>query len=146
MITSGYIWPIPKYFTGEEIGLGDWIRVYVPRLGVWHHGIVRRIYPTCDGLAVEITHNMKATGVTVSDWYDFADGNPIFLHRKASSEHVHEILARAEANIGTPYYLFAQNCEHFASYAFTGRAESTSVQVVGWGVAIVAGIAIFGRR
>jgi hypothetical protein len=146
MITSGYIWSMPTYFTGEEIALGDWVQVYVPRLGVWHHGIVRRLYPACDGFAVEIAHNMKATGVTASDWHEFADGNQIFLRRKASSEHVHESLARVDANIGKPYHLFSQNCEHFASYAFTGQAESKSAQVVGWGAAIVAGIAIFNRR
>jgi hypothetical protein len=171
MITNGYIWPMPTYFTGQEIALGDWVKVYVPRLGVWHHGIVRTIYPVCDcsgleeieasyyerglitdaastflGFAVEIAHNMKATGVTVSDWDDFADGNQVHLHRHASIEHVQEILARVEVNIGKPYHVFNQNCEHFASYAYTGRAESKSVQVVGWSVAIVAGIAIFNRH
>ena len=34
MITTGYIWPMPTYFMGEEIRLGDWVRVYVPRLRV----------------------------------------------------------------------------------------------------------------
>jgi triosephosphate isomerase len=41
-------------------------------------------------------------------------------------------VARAEANIGKPYYLFAQNCEHFASFAFTGQAKSETVKAVGW--------------
>lgn len=44
-------------------------------------------------------------------------------------------MARAEANIGKPYALFAQNCEHFASFAFTGKAESTTVATLGWMVA-----------
>ena len=44
-------------------------------------------------------------------------------------------VARAEANIGKPYALFAQNCEHFASFAFTGKAESTTVATLGWMVA-----------
>lgn len=167
MITSGYIWPMPTYFTGQEIALGDWVKVYVPGRGVWHHGIVGKIYLACDdsgleeieasyerGLiadpafnpvrfAVEIAHNMKATGVTVSNWDDFADGNQIFLRRKASSEqHVQEILARVEANIRKPYNLLGQNCEHFASYAFTGQAESKSIQALGAiaGLAVVAGI------
>jgi hypothetical protein len=146
MITTGYIWPMPTYFTGQEIGLGDWVKVYVPRLGLWHHGIVCGIHPDCDGFVVQITHNMKASGVTKSDWYDFADGNHVWLHRKASIQQVRAILARVEANIDTPYHVFAQNCEHFASYAFTGQAESKSVQVLGWGVAIAAGVAILNRR
>jgi Lecithin retinol acyltransferase len=119
----------PAYDSGELIGFGDWVKVFVPRLGVWHHGIVYRIFPTLGGFVVEIAHNMKATGVAVSDWYVFADSNPILLMSHASSlAHVDEILARVEANIGRPYHLFAQNCEHFASFAFNGKAESKSVK------------------
>jgi len=33
--------------------------------------------------------------------------------------------------MGKPYHLFNQNCEHFASFAFAGKAESTSVKAVG---------------
>jgi Lecithin retinol acyltransferase len=138
---------MPTYLTGQTIASGDWVRVYVPRLGVWHHGIVRRIYWVWNGFAVEIVHNMKASGVTVSDWYEFSDGNQVFLHSRASSEaHIQEILARLEANIGQPYHLFAQNCEHFASFSFTGKAESKSVQAVGWVAAIALVIGFFGRR
>lgn len=127
----------PVYSTGEQIALGDWVKVFVPRLGVWHHGIVRRIYPFAGGLAVDIAHNLKASGVTVSDWYHFADGNVVMLERHAYlAVHVSEIVARVDASVGKPYHLFAQNCEHFASFAFTGKAESKSVQVVG-GIAIV---------
>ncbi len=138
---------MPTYFTGEEIGLGDWVRVYVPRLGVWHHGIVRRIFLVWNGLAVEIVHNMKASGVTVSDWYEFSDGNQVYLHQRASSEvHVQEIQARLETNVGKPYHLFAQNCEHFASFAFTGKAESKSIQAVGWVAAVALFVGLFARR
>jgi Lecithin retinol acyltransferase len=146
MITSGYIWPMPTYLTGEEIALGDWVKVYVPRLGVWHHGVARRIYPDCDGFVVEIAHNMKASGVTVSDWYDFSEGDQVHLHRQASSEHVPKILARVEANIGKPYSVFAQNCEHFASFAFTGRAESKSIQGAGLITALALIIGLLTRR
>jgi hypothetical protein len=128
----------PVYSTGEQIALGDWVKVYVPELGVWHHGNVRYIYPVAGGLAVAIAHNVKQSGVTISDWYDFADGNVVMLEQHAwSAVHVDEIIARVDANVGKPYYLFAQNCEHFASFAFTGKAESKSVQVVG-GIAAAA--------
>jgi Lecithin retinol acyltransferase len=126
------------YSTGEQIAVGDWVKVFVPKLGVWHHGSVRRIYPFAGGLAVAIAHNMKESGVTISDWYDFADGGVVVLERHAySAVHVGEIVARVDVNVGKPYHLFAQNCEHFASFAFTGKSESKSVQVVG-------GIAVFG--
>jgi hypothetical protein len=127
----------PAYINGEEIALGDWVKVFVPKHGVWHHGIVRSIYPIAEGLGVNIAHNLKATGVTVSDWYEFADGNVVMPERHAHSpQHVREVVARVDASIGKPYNLFAQNCEHFASFAFTGKAESKSVQVVG-GIAVV---------
>jgi len=137
---------LPTYVNGEPINLADWVKVYVPRLGVWHHGIVRRIYPTWNGLAVEIAHNMKKSGITVSDWYEFADGNVVVLQRHVESEeHIRQILERVEANIGKPYDLFAQNCEHFASFAFTGQAESKSIQLVGLVGAGVVALVLFGR-
>jgi hypothetical protein len=43
---------------------------------------------------------------------------------------VPDILARVDSSIGKPYHLFAQNCEHFASFAFTAKAESKSVKTV----------------
>jgi hypothetical protein len=120
---------MPMYWTGQQIQPGDWVRVYSSRFGIWHHGIVRRLLFVPGGIAVEIIHNTKGGGVTVVDLYDFADGNPVQLYRRTSSvAHAAEVVARAEANIGKPYYLFAQNCEHFASFAFTGEAESESLK------------------
>jgi hypothetical protein len=109
---------------------------------VWHHGIVRRIFFTGNGFAVEIAHNMKDGGIVASDWYEFSDGNLVHLERRASSAvHVREILTRVENSRGMPYHLFARNCEHFASFAFTGKPESKSVQTLGL---IVAGLLFIG--
>jgi hypothetical protein len=131
------------YSNGEPIGPGDWLRVPVPRLGVSHHGIVRQVtYLTAGLFTVEVAHNMKLTGVTITDLIQFADGQPVFLHRRPLPFQVPEILERVGANMGRPYHLFAQNCEHFASFAFTGDAESTSVKTVG--ALTVAGIIVFG--
>jgi hypothetical protein len=136
------------YFTelvnsnGEPIGPGDWVRVFVPQLGVWHHGIVRQVsYLTAGLFGVEIAHNMKVTGITVTDLIQFGDGQPVLLHRRPLPYQIPEILARVDANMGRPYHLFAQNCEHFASFAFTGKAESTSVRTAS---ALVVGVAILG--
>ena len=42
------------YSNGEPIGSGDWVRVFVPRLGVWRHGIVRQVsYFTAGLFAVD---------------------------------------------------------------------------------------------
>jgi hypothetical protein len=71
-------------------------------------------------------------------WQDFAEGNIIQLFRRPSSAvHVQQILARVEANIGKPYIFLPQNCEHFASFAFTGKSESPSLQVLGFGSLIL---------
>ena len=134
---------MPAYLTGVVIQAGDWVRVFSSRFGVWHHGIVRRLFFVPNGIAVEIIHNTKGGGVGLVDWHDFADGNPIFLHhRPNSSTHASEVVARAEANIGRSYFLFAQNCEHFASFAFTGTAESESVKALGWIAAGVLTVAV----
>lgn len=134
---------MPTYWIGEEIQAGDWVRVYSSRYGVWHHGIVRRLHIVATGIAVEIVHNNKEHGVGVADWYDFASGNIVHLHQRAVSlEHAAEVVRRAEANIGKPYALFAQNCEHFASFAFFGKAESASMKTLGWMAAGVVAMAI----
>jgi len=134
---------MPTYWTGQQIQAGDWVKVYSSRIGVWHHGIVRRLILVVGGFAVEIIHNTKGGNVAVVDWDEFAAGNPILLHRRPESAvHAADVVARAEANIGKPYYLFAQNCEHFASFAFTGQAESESVKALGWMVAGVVAVAV----
>lgn len=123
---------MPTYLTGDQIRAGDWVRVMSSRYGVWHHGIVRRLALVPGGIAVEIIHNTKGGGVAATDWHEFTDGNPVVLHRSPeSSTHAAYIIARAEANLGKPYALFAQNCEHCASFAFTGEAESESIKTVG---------------
>jgi hypothetical protein len=124
---------MPTYQTVHPIQPGDWVRVFSSQFGVWHYGIVRRLVFLPGGVAVEIIHNTKGGGVSIADWYDFADGNSILLHRRTeSATHAATVVARAEANVGQPYFLFAQNCEHFASFAFTGRAESESMKALGW--------------
>jgi len=131
---------MPTYQTGQPIQPGDWVRVYSSTFGVWHHGIVRRLVFVPCGIAVEIIHNTKGGGVAVVDWHTFADGNQMFLHRRPEYQgHAAAVVTRAEANVGKPYYLFAQNCEHFASFAFTGQAESETVKTVGL---MVAGILV----
>jgi len=135
----------PAYDTGEPIAVGDWVKVFVPRLSVWHHGIVQQIFPADSGFPVQIAHNMKATGVTVSGWDAFADGGSILLERHATSDaHAREIIGRVNENIGKPYNLFGQNCEHFASFAFNGKAESKSVQAVGAVAIGILAIWLFG--
>jgi hypothetical protein len=134
---------IPMCLTSQQVQPGDWVRVVVPRFGgVLHHGIVRRLLFVAGGIAVEVIHNTKDEGVMVSEWSEFAGHAPVHLHRRPDSpEDAAATVARAEANLGKPYYLFAQNCEHFASFAFTGEAESKTLQGLGWMAAGLAAIA-----
>lgn len=119
---------LPQYPSRHHIQPGDWVRVWVPSLTVWHHGIVRRLVPTPTGFAVEIIHNNKASG-GLTEWYAFGCDCPIQLYRRpVSLEHARLVIAKAESQMHQPYDLFAQNCEHFASWAFTGRAESGQLQ------------------
>lgn len=73
---------IPTYWAGQEIQAGDWVRVYSSRFGVWHHGIVRRLFFVQGGIAVEVVHNTKGGNVAVVDWHEFAAGNPVLLHSR----------------------------------------------------------------
>jgi hypothetical protein len=138
--------PHPTYSTGELISLGDWVRVYLPRLGVWHDGIVCNIYFAGTGLAIQIANNAKGKGIMKMDWHDFAEGQIIHLKSHPSSDaHVQEILERVEGSIGRPFHLIAQNCQHFASHAFNGKAESPYIQALGWAAAIAVAVKVFAR-
>jgi hypothetical protein len=123
---------MPTYSTGAPIMLGDWVRVW-SRSGVWHHGIVYRMTFTMMGaVSAEVANNLKVGGITLSDWDQFSDGRLVFLVQRASSRaHVQQIMERVESSLGKHYNLVAQNCEHFASFAFNGKAESKSMQMVG---------------
>lgn len=137
---------MPTYLTGVPILAGDWVRVLSAR-GVWHHGIVRRFVPQWDGgIAVEIANNVKLAGISISDWHIFADGREIFLHRRAESVQVPAILRRVDESMGKTYSLLTQNCEHFASYAFTGATESKTVTGVGVLIEAVVIIGLLGSN
>jgi len=127
-----FYWAMVTYANGEPILEGDWIRVWVPKLAVWHHGIVRTVVFISPGIVgIYVVHNRKVTGITTTDVAEFAEGQPVFLYRRPAPNQVLAILARADASIGKHYNLFGQNCEHFASFAFNGRAESTSMRALG---------------
>jgi L-fucose isomerase-like protein len=110
---------------------------------VYHHGIVYRM--TVDmmgGVFVEIANNLPRKGVVLSDWIHFSEGRAVqVVHHASSPAHIQQIAARVESGLGKPYNLFSQNCEHFASFAFTGKWESSSMRFLG----VVAGAIFVGR-
>jgi len=127
--------PAPASFVPA---VGDWVKVFLPRLGVQHEGIVVKVAVMFGGFQAVVAHNSKGKGVVQSYWQDFSEGQPVVLHRRATSQiHAQQILQRVYSNLGQPYLLLAQNCQHFASLAFTGKAESPATRTVG-GLAAVA--------
>lgn len=131
--------PAPASFLPE---VGDWVKVYLPRLGVEHEGIVVQVARMYGGFQAAVAHNMKGRGVVQSYWLDFSEGQSVRLHNRAASQmHVNQILQRVYRNLGAKYSLLNQNCQHFASFAFTGKPESPSVKTVG-GLGILAALAI----
>jgi hypothetical protein len=125
--------------------VGDWVKVFLPHLGVTHEGIVTNVVPAFGGFQASVIHNMKGRGVVHTSWQDFSEGQRVVLYKRAESlSHVQQILRRAYANLGAPYFFFKQNCQHYASFAFTGSAESPGVNAVG-GLTLVAILAaLFG--
>jgi hypothetical protein len=133
----------PTYSTGEEIKAADWIRGTVRTGGgIWHHGIVWRVFWCRDRYCVEVIHNVKAGGVIISPLEEFADGPVQLVGLPSSPEHAQSILAIAGLNRGKSYSAPFQNCEHFCSFCYTGTATSETVQRL-TGMAVVVGI-VFG--
>jgi hypothetical protein len=134
--------PAPATFVPA---VGDWVKVFLPRLGVEHEGIVVNVALMYGGFQAAVAHNSKGKGVVQTHWLEFSEGQAVLLHRRAESPlQVQQILQRVYPNLGKPYFLVGQNCQHFASFAFTGKAESPATRAVG-GLAAVAMIAaLFG--
>src|ERR1700684_562278 len=127
---------VPTYANGKLILPGHWLKALVdtPFGRLWHHGLVRRIVAIGDGdTYIEIVHNVKDGGVTVSSLAEFANGaNVFFVRQPASPEHSRLNLATADANLGKPYSVFAQNCEHFCWFCYTWDPKSETLQAWGW--------------
>jgi hypothetical protein len=133
------------YFRTPEIpicpvALGQELDIFYPDLGVPHRGIVYRI----DWNAAEwkwdvmVAHNSKREGgVSLTTLEQFAHGNRAHILRSPQSpEHLQAILQRADLalSVGVGYLALYENCQHFTTWCYTGKAESPTVQL---GVALV---------
>lgn len=107
---------------------GQWIRSYTSK--VWHHGIVTGFgWDHITNRRVPlVTHNRPGCGIMETSLQEFSDKAIEIFRQPVSVEHGERVAAIARFNQGQPYALFNQNCEHFASYCFQGRAESVQVQ------------------
>lgn len=135
---------VPCDANGDLLHPGYWIKVVSSTYRVWHHGIVRRVHLIGTVYYVEIIHNVKNDGVTITTLEEFSQGNPISIHRRPSSpQHTEFVLATAEANIGKPYLLFSQNCEHFCWYCYTQQKKSEAVEALVRMGAVLGAVGLF---
>ncbi len=127
--TGPAVWPRYTPVRGRHILL--------ERSGYTHHGI------DCgEGTVIDFggLDGGKAAGcirrVTLAD---FARGAPIQVQGYGSGDEPDLVIARAESMLGTTGYgLFANNCEHFATWCMTGSHHSAQVQVAASVVGLVA--------
>ena len=132
------------YFRTPEIpicpvAVGQELEVFYPDLGVPHRGIVYQIdWHAADWKwNVTMAHNSKRDGgVSVTTLEQFAQGNRAHILRSPQSpEHLQAILQRAALalSVGVGYLALLENCQHFTTWCYTGKAESPTVQ---FGVAL----------
>ncbi len=92
----------------------------------------KKHYGVCVGHDIyrrpEFVHNTLAGGVVYTDRQGFGGNRPITVEQHAPAGRADEVVARAWALVGKEYNLFLFNCEHVASLALTGKAESPQLQ------------------
>lgn len=117
---------------GEQIYV---MRPFGGLSGVYeHHGI------DCgDGTVIHYSKRNVAT-IARTRISDFSMGNPIFVKSFPVSFIPDVAIQRAESRLGEQRYkLLSNNCEHFATWCKTGRAECQQLADFGMGVGGVSG-------
>lgn len=108
---------------------GQWIRSHNGL--VWHHGIITGFgwdFATNTPTTM-VTHNRPIYGVTETTLEQFSTRYIEIYREPTSAQHGQWTVRIAKANWGRPYAVFNQNCEHFASFCYTGSiAESKQVR------------------
>lgn len=123
---------------------GYWVKIYVKsspsdRFSYWHHGIISSI----SGDDISVIHftssksdNKRVIRETNLDWFLQSGEIPEVVTDYEPSYEFNEIVKRARSHIGKGEYdLPTRNCEHFASWCYTGKAFSE--QVFSFGSAMV---------
>lgn len=122
---------------------GTWIKVWSPELHVWHHGIV--VFSQQLG-ETWVIHSTKDGGVQCTTFNAFVGTETAYTVR--TPIHPYEasaVVKRAWSQVGHLYSLFFANCEHFASWAFTGEAICTQLQDYSVGLTL-AGLTLLALR
>ena len=104
---------------------GDHLRVW--RRGYWHHGI------DCgDGTVIHYTgelFNRANAAIRRTSIEHFAKGGTVRRVRAESAFEAEDIIARAESRLQEMRYSpVFNNCEHFARWCTSGKADSKQVR------------------
>ena len=98
----------------------------------WCQGSLKRHFGICTGVGADgepwFIHATVGDGVVWTTRKGFAGNRPVEVEVQADPSEADDIVARATAQLGSPYALFAGNCEHVARLAATGRCESKQLQ------------------
>ena len=126
---------------------GQRLKVIYPNVA--HEGIVYRVQlgAKANGYRwyVTVAHNSKSDrGVCLVPFETFAQGCMVHVvDSPQSREHEKFIISQVDhaRMAGIRYFLLYQNCEHFASWCYTGKAESSTLKSV---AKVIGGAAAIG--
>jgi hypothetical protein len=95
-----------------------------------------------------VVHNCKGNGVILSTLSDFSGNSKIFIHQKATGNfYEREMIAqRALSLLGTKYDLIKFNCEHAATKAQSGVAQSPQIAAAALIALFAIGLTLFARK
>jgi hypothetical protein len=131
----------------ETVRRGD--KLHTPKGMLAHAGVYVGPIRLRDGTFIEhaVVHNSKARGCVVAEPFDVFCPTAVFtIAQRAAPGSEDLVVARALELEGKVYDLLAFNCEHAASLAQTGRAESP--QLTNWvlGIAAASAAAYFAPK
>ena len=113
--------------------------------GIDHHAII--VGGNGASLSpVMVVDNAKVYGVSQRTLDTVAAGDPVeIVARPQSAEKANHIVERAYSQIGKPYDLFSQNCEHFSNWCYDGMPRSLQLQGFGVLATVVVGLVILSQ-
>ena len=110
--------------------------IYVNRGIISHHGVAMR-----DGWVIHFASPNGSKSGAVIGWArieDFAGSGEVQVRPYGERFSADEATARAESMLGrSGYDLFANNCEHFATWCVAGEHSSAQVEAATAGVSVI---------
>ncbi len=101
-------------------------------LEVGVYGVVQHV-GIATGYGTVIHASRRYGQVSETSEKQFARGNPMRIRPYKMPMSGSEIVARARGRIGQRYGLLTRNCEHFVSWAISGRSHSAQLGPLDFG-------------